>query len=155
MSQFFAIHSENPQPRLVRQAVRIVDDGGVIVFPTDSCYAIGCHLGDKTAVDRVRRIRDVGRDHNFTLVCRDLSEISTYARIDKSDYRLLKQLTPGPWTYHGHRLYFALCTTFSASAISRSRYFRASSSTPSARPSASGCPITRRPARCSRASASR
>ena len=99
MSQFFEIHPETPQARLVKQAVRIVDDGGVIVFPTDSCYAIGCHLGDKTAVDRVRRIRGVDGEHNFTLVCRDLSEISTYARIDKSDYRLLKSLTPGPYTF--------------------------------------------------------
>lgn len=99
MSQFFEIHPETPQPRLIAQAARIVDDGGVIVFPTDSCYAIGCHLGDKAAVDRVRRIRALDRDHNFTLVCRDLSEISTYARIDKSDYRLLKSLTPGPYTF--------------------------------------------------------
>lgn len=99
MSQFFEIHPDTPQPRLITQAVRIVDAGGVIVFPTDSCYAIGCHLGDKGAVDRVRRIRDVDGDHNFTLVCRDLSEISTYARIDKSDYRLLKSLTPGPYTF--------------------------------------------------------
>jgi len=99
MSQFFEIHPDNPQARLVKQAVRIVDDGGVIVFPTDSCYAIGCHLGDKTAIDRVRRIRGVDADHNFTLVCRDLSEISSYARIDKSDYRLLKSLTPGPYTF--------------------------------------------------------
>ncbi len=99
MSQFFEIHPETPQPRLIKQAVRIVDDGGVIVFPTDSCYAIGCHLGDKTAIDRVRRIRGVDAEHNFTLICRDLSEISAYARIDKSDYRLLKSLTPGPYTF--------------------------------------------------------
>ncbi|PSQ90952.1 MAG: threonylcarbamoyl-AMP synthase [Proteobacteria bacterium SW_6_67_9] len=99
MSQFFEIHPETPQQRLIHQAVRIVDSGGVIVLPTDSCYAIGCHLGDKSALDRVRRIRGVDRDHNFTLVCRDLSEISTYARIDKSDYRLLKSLTPGPYTF--------------------------------------------------------
>ena len=99
MSQFFEIHPETPQPRLVKQAAHIVDEGGVIVFPTDSCYALGCHLGDKAAVDRIRQIRDVDGDHNFTLVCRDLSEISTYARIDKSDYRLLKTLTPGPYTF--------------------------------------------------------
>ncbi|MDZ7749559.1 MAG: L-threonylcarbamoyladenylate synthase [Halofilum sp. (in: g-proteobacteria)] len=99
MSQFFEIHPETPQPRLIAQAARIVDAGGVIVLPTDSCYAIGCHLGDKAAVDRVRRIRGVDGDHNLTLVCRDLSEISTYARIDKSDYRLLKSLTPGPYTF--------------------------------------------------------
>jgi len=99
MSQYFEIHPETPQPRLVKQAVRIVDDGGVIVFPTDSCYAIGCHLGDKAAAERIRRIRGIDGTHNFTLVCRDLSEISTYARIDKSDYRLLKTLTPGPYTF--------------------------------------------------------
>jgi len=99
MSQFFEIHPRNPQQRLIQQAVQIVDEGGVIVYPTDSCYAIGCHLGDKAAVERVRRIRGVDGEHNFTLVCRDLSEIATYARIDKSDYRLLKSLTPGPYTF--------------------------------------------------------
>lgn len=99
MSQYFEIHPVSPQPRLVNQAVRIVDEGGVIVYPTDSCYAIGCHLGDKAASERIRRIRGVDNDHNFTLVCRDLSEIATYARIDKSDYRLLKTLTPGPYTF--------------------------------------------------------
>lgn len=99
MSQFFEIHPRNPQQRLVQQAVQIVDGGGVLVYPTDSCYAIGCHLGDKAAVERVRRIRGVDGEHNFTLVCRDLSEIATYARIDKADYRLLKSLTPGPYTF--------------------------------------------------------
>lgn len=99
MSQYFEIHPVSPQPRLVKQAVRIVDEGGVIVYPTDSCYAIGCHLGDKTAAERIRRIRAVDDGHNMTLVCRDLSEIATYARIDKSDYRLLKSLTPGPYTF--------------------------------------------------------
>jgi len=99
MSQFFEIHPRNPQQRLVQQAVQIVDGGGVLVYPTDSCYAIGCHLGDKAAVERVRRIRGVDGAHNFTLVCRDLSEIATYARIDKADYRLLKSLTPGPYTF--------------------------------------------------------
>ena len=99
MSQFFAIHPESPQPRLVARAARIVEDGGVIVYPTDSCYALGCRLGDKTAAERICRLREVDRDHNFTLVCRDLSEISTYARIDKADYRLLKALTPGPYTF--------------------------------------------------------
>ncbi len=99
MSQYFDIHPVSPQPRLVKQAVRIVDEGGVIVYPTDSCYAIGCHLGDKAAAERIRRLRAVDDGHNMTLVCRDLSEIATYARIDKSDYRLLKSLTPGPYTF--------------------------------------------------------
>lgn len=99
MSQFFEIHPETPQHRLIQQAVRIVTGGGVIVYPTDSCYALGCHLGDKAAAERIRRIRGIDGDHNFTLVCRDLSEIGTYARIDKSDYRLLKGLTPGPYTF--------------------------------------------------------
>lgn len=99
MSQFFEIHPHNPQPRLIAQAARIIEDGGVVVYPTDSCYAIGCRLGEKAAVDRICRIRALERDHNFTLVCRDLSEIGTYARIDKADYRLLKALTPGPYTF--------------------------------------------------------
>ena len=99
MSQFFTIHPENPQPRLVGQAARILQEGGVVVYPTDSCYAIGCRLGEKGAMDRITRIRGLERDHNFTLVCRDLSDIGTYARIDKADYRLLKSLTPGPYTF--------------------------------------------------------
>lgn len=99
MSQFFEIHPETPQQRLIHQAVRIVADGGVIVYPTDSCYALGCHLGDKAAAGRIRRIRGIDGGHNFTLVCRDLSEIATYARIDKADYRLLRSLTPGPYTF--------------------------------------------------------
>ncbi len=99
MSQFFAIHPETPQPRLIRQAARIIHDGGLVVLPTDSCYAIGCHLDDKAAAERLRQIRKVDKEHNFTLVCRDLSEISTYARVDKADYRLVKSLTPGPYTF--------------------------------------------------------
>lgn len=99
MSQYFEIHPVTPQQRLIKQAVQIIDEGGVVIYPTDSCYAIGCHLGDKDAAERIRRIRGVDGEHNFTLVCRDLSEISTYARIDKSDYRLLKTLTPGPYTF--------------------------------------------------------
>lgn len=99
MSQYFEIHPVTPQPRLIRQAARIVDDGGVIVYPTDSSYALGCHLGDKSAVDRIRRIRGIDHDHHFTLVCRDLSELATYARVDKADFRLLKNLTPGPYTF--------------------------------------------------------
>ncbi|RKZ37131.1 MAG: threonylcarbamoyl-AMP synthase, partial [Gammaproteobacteria bacterium] len=99
MSQYFHIHPENPQLRLIHQAVRIVRDGGVIVYPTDSAYALGCHIGDKAALDRIRQIRRVGPRHNFTLVCQDLSAIGTYARLDNTAYRLLKTLTPGPYTF--------------------------------------------------------
>lgn len=99
MSQYFQIHPETPQPRLIRQAARIVDAGGLVVYPTDSTYAIGCHLGDKAAVERIRALRGIDHDHHFTLVCRDLSELANYARVDKADYRLLKSLTPGPYTF--------------------------------------------------------
>lgn len=99
MSQFFQIHPDNPQARLVRQAADIVRAGGVIVYPTDSAYALGCHIGDKAALDRIRRIRKLDDRHNFTLVCRDLSEIATYARVDNTVYRLLKHHTPGPYTF--------------------------------------------------------
>lgn len=99
MSQFFQMHPDNPQPRLVRQAADIVRGGGVIVYPTDSAYALGCRLGDKSALDRIRRIRKLDDRHNFTLICRDLSEIAAYARVDNSVYRLLKHHTPGPYTF--------------------------------------------------------
>lgn len=99
MSQYFQIHPDNPQIRLVKQAVQIIRDGGVVVFPTDSSYAIGCRLGDKAAMERIQRIRRVDSKHNFTLVCRDLSEISTYAIVDNINYRLIKSLTPGPYTF--------------------------------------------------------
>lgn len=99
MSQYFEIHPENPQKRLISQAVDIIHNGGVIAYPTDSSYALGCHLGDKQAVKRLRRIRRLDDRHSLTLVCRDLSEISKYARIDNAEYRLLKQLTPGPYTF--------------------------------------------------------
>lgn len=99
MSQFFTIHPENPQARLIRQAVDIIRAGGVIVYPTDSAYALGCHIGDKSALDRIRRIRRLDARHNFTLVCRDLSEIATYARVDNRVYRMLKSSTPGPYTF--------------------------------------------------------
>lgn len=99
MSQFFQIHPENPQARLVRQAVDIIRDGGLVVYPTDSAYAIGCHIGDKNALDRIRRIRKLDDRHNFTLVCRDLSEIATYARVNNTVYRQLKHCTPGPYTF--------------------------------------------------------
>jgi tRNA threonylcarbamoyl adenosine modification protein (Sua5/YciO/YrdC/YwlC family) len=99
LSQFFQIHPDNPQARLVRQAVDIIRDGGVVVYPTDSAYALGCHIGDKGALDRIRRIRKLDDRHNFTLVCRDLSEISAYARVDNRVYRLLRHCTPGPYTF--------------------------------------------------------
>lgn len=99
MSQYFQIHPDNPQPRLIAQAVAILRHGGVIVYPSDSCYALGCHLGDKTAVDRIRRIRKVDPSHNFTLVCRDLSEVGVYAKVNNQAFRLLKTLTPGPYTF--------------------------------------------------------
>jgi tRNA threonylcarbamoyl adenosine modification protein (Sua5/YciO/YrdC/YwlC family) len=99
MSQYFAIHSENPQLRLVRRAVELLDQGGLIVYPTDSCYALGCRIGNKLAMERIQRLRRTDRNHNFTLVCRDLAEIATYARVDNTQYRLLKSLTPGPYTF--------------------------------------------------------
>jgi tRNA threonylcarbamoyl adenosine modification protein (Sua5/YciO/YrdC/YwlC family) len=99
MAQFFQIHPDNPQLRLIKQAVAIIRDGGVVIYPTDSSYALGCHIGDKGAMERIRRIRKVDEDHNFTLVCRDLTEISNYAKIDNQAYRLLKTLTPGPYTF--------------------------------------------------------
>jgi tRNA threonylcarbamoyl adenosine modification protein (Sua5/YciO/YrdC/YwlC family) len=99
VSQFFQIHPDNPQARLVRQAVDIIRQGGVVVYPTDSAYALGCHIGDKNALDRIRRIRKLDDRHNFTLVCRDLSEISTYAKVDNRVYRLLRHSTPGPYTF--------------------------------------------------------
>lgn len=99
MSQFFAIHPETPQARLIQRAVTILRGGGVIVYPTDSAYALGCQLGDKKAMERIRRIRALREDHNFTLVCRDLSELGTYAHVDNSTYRLLRHATPGPYTF--------------------------------------------------------
>lgn len=99
MAQFFEIHPETPQPRLVRQTVDVLLQGGVIVYPTDSSYALGCQIGEKDALERIRRIRALDDKHNFTLVCRDLSEIATYARIDNQGFRLLKSLTPGPYTF--------------------------------------------------------
>lgn len=99
MAQFFDIHPDNPQPRLIRRAVDILLDGGVIVYPTDSSYALGCQIGAKEAMERIRRLRKLDEKHNFTLVCRDLSEITTYAKIDNQGYRLLKSLTPGAYTF--------------------------------------------------------
>jgi len=99
MSQFFQIHPDNPQHRLVRHSVEIIRDGGLIVYPTDSGYAIGCHIGDKAAMDKIRVVRKLDKHHNFTLVCRDLSEISTYAQVNNTQYRLLKAHTPGAFTF--------------------------------------------------------
>ncbi|MBS3796484.1 MULTISPECIES: L-threonylcarbamoyladenylate synthase [unclassified Pseudoalteromonas] len=99
MSQFFHIHPQNPQRRLVQQAVDIIRQGGVVVYPTDSGYAIGCQLGEKQAQERITRIRGIEKHHNFTLMCRDLSELATYARVDNQMFRLIKNNTPGPYTF--------------------------------------------------------
>ena len=99
MSEYFQIHPDNPQHRLIAKAVEIINKGGVVVYPTDSSYAIGCSLGNKQAAERIRRIRQLNKDHNFTLVCRDLSEIAQYSKVDNINYRLLKAQTPGPYTF--------------------------------------------------------
>ena len=99
MSQYFELHPESPQPRLINQAVAIIRQGGVLVYPTDSGYAIGCLVGDKNAMERICRIRKIEKDHNFTLVCRDLSELSFYARVDNGAFRLMKNNTPGAYTF--------------------------------------------------------
>lgn len=99
MSQFFQVHPENPQSRLIAQAVEIINNGGVVVYPTDCAYALGCQLGDKKAMERIKRIRQLDDKHNFTLVCRDLSEIATYARVDNGAYRTIKAHTPGAYTF--------------------------------------------------------
>ena len=99
MSQFFTIYPDNPNPRLIRQAAAMLRDGGIVVYPTDSCYALGCHLDDKDAVTRIRQIRQLDEQHHLTLMCRDLSEISRYARVDNSKFRLLKSNTPGSYTF--------------------------------------------------------
>ena len=102
MSQYFELHPESPQPRLINQAVAIIRQGGVLVYPTDSGYAIGCLVGDKNAMERICRIRKLEKDHNFTLVCRDLSELSFYARVDNGAFRLMKNNTPGAYTFILH-----------------------------------------------------
>jgi tRNA threonylcarbamoyl adenosine modification protein (Sua5/YciO/YrdC/YwlC family) len=99
MSIYLELHPVSPQKRLIRQAVESLRAGGVIVYPTDSCYALGCHIGDKTALDRIRAIRQADRHHHFTLVCRDLSEVAKYAVVENWQYRLLKAHTPGPYTW--------------------------------------------------------
>lgn len=99
VSQFFQIHPENPQARLIKQAVEIIRGGGVVVYPTDSSYALGCAIGDKNAVERIRRLRQLDDKHNFTLVCRDLSQLGLFAKVDTAAFRLLKNHTPGPYTF--------------------------------------------------------
>lgn len=99
MSQFFHLHPDNPQQRLLKQAVQIIQRGGVVVYPTDSGYALACHLGDKAAHDRILRIRQIDGDHHFTLMCRDLSELSSFAKVDNTAFRLIKNNTPGAYTF--------------------------------------------------------
>ena len=99
MAQFFEIHPDNPQRRLIQQAVSIIASGGLVIYPTDSSYALGCHIGDKNAMERIQRIRRSDSKHHFTLVCSDLSEIGIYAKVTNTDYRLMKNLTPGPYTF--------------------------------------------------------
>ena len=99
MSQFFHIHPETPQQRLLKQAVQIIQQGGVVIYPTDSGYALGCHVGDKNAMERILQIRQVSGDHHFTLMCRDLSELSVYAKVENSAFRLIKNNTPGAYTF--------------------------------------------------------
>ena len=99
MSQFFQIHPENPQTRLIKRAAELIREGAVVVYPTDSAYALGCHLGDRKALDRIMQLRAVDKHHNFTLMCRDLSELGTYAKVDNSMFRLLKANTPGAYTF--------------------------------------------------------
>ena len=99
MAQYFSIHSVNPQARLINQAVALLREGSVIVYPTDSCYALGCCLGDKFALERIRQLRKLPSERHMTLVCRDLSEIATYAHVDNSAFRMMKAMTPGPYTF--------------------------------------------------------
>ena len=99
MSRIFAIHPDNPQSRLLRQAATIIEDGGLIVYPTDSGYALGCALGNKSALERIRRLRQLDKNHNMTLVCSNLSQLSTYARVNNPVFRLLKSFTPGSYTF--------------------------------------------------------
>ncbi len=99
MAQFFAIHPDNPQLRLINRAVDIIRQGGVISYPTDSSYAIACHIGDKQAMDKIRRIRQLDDKHNFTLVCKDLAQVSNFTKMGNDAYRMIKSLTPGPFTF--------------------------------------------------------
>ena len=131
MSQYLRVHPTHPQGRLVNRAAEIVRDGGVIVYPTDSTYAIGCHLGDKEAVDRIRAIRRLPADHHFTLMCRDLSELATYARVDNTSYRVIRRYLPA--LSHSYCRPPVKCPdAWSTSAAGRSAY--ASPATPSPKP---------------------
>ena len=99
MAQYFEVHPDNPQPRLLKQAAALLERGGIVALPTDSSYALACHLDDKAAVDRLRQLRGVDEKHHLTLLCRDLAELASYARVDNRQYRLLKAATPGPYTF--------------------------------------------------------
>ena len=99
MSQFFYIHPDDPQKRLIKQACELIHQGAVVVYPTDSGYSIGCHMDDKGALEQICRIRHIDKDHNFTLMCRDMSELSEYARVDNQAFRMIKNNTPGPYTF--------------------------------------------------------
>ncbi len=99
MSKYFNLHPNNPQQRIINQIVDIIRKGGLMVYPTDSCYALGCQIGNKTAMERMSKIRQIDKEHNFTLVCGDLSEIATYAKVNNSAFRLMKAQTPGPYTF--------------------------------------------------------
>ncbi len=99
MAQFFEIHPDNPQSRLIYQAVEIIRKGGVIVYPTDTNYALACHIGDKQALDKIKRIRQLDDKHNFTLLCKDLAQISTFTKVSNDAHRLIKSLTPGPFVF--------------------------------------------------------
>ncbi len=99
MAQYFEIHPDNPQLRLIHRAVQIIEQGGVIAYPTDSSYAIACHIGDRQALDKIRRIRQLDDKHNFTLVCEDMAQVSIFSKVSNDAYRLIKNLTPGPFTF--------------------------------------------------------
>lgn len=99
MSQFFYVHPDNPQPRLMKQAVSMINEGAIIVYPTDSGYALGCHVGDKKALERICQIRNIDLDHDFALVCRDMAQLSDYAKVDNTAFRLMKNNTPGAYTF--------------------------------------------------------
>lgn len=99
MGHYISIHPQNPQARLINQAAEILNDGGILVYPTDSVYGIGCKIGDKRALERIRKIRNLDKDHNFTLLCRNISEVAVYAKLNNSNFRTLKTFTPGPFTF--------------------------------------------------------
>ena len=99
MGHYISIHPQNPQARLINQAAEILNDGGILVYPTDSVYGIGCKIGDKRALERIRKIRNLNKDHNFTLLCRNISEVAEYAKLNNSNFRILKTFTPGPFTF--------------------------------------------------------